>query len=362
MVLALTGTPIVNRPLELLPLLDALGVLHLFGGATAFKNRWCGPKKISIGAGRTTTQYTGASNLLELNNRLVLSGHYIRRTKEHLVDKGVMQRKIVDGAYAYDRTATPMPWRIHMKPAEAAEYREAEGETKTFLQDRAKEIAHELGASWTSDRVRRKMAGESNKHLAKITELRQVAGLLKVPYILGVVDAAIDRGEKVVIAAHHKDVVSAYSDHYTGLRIRGEMGVKAIEEAKRLFNETPVDEHPVLVLSIEAGKTGHTLCKQTLHGVGKACALMMLAEQMWTPGDEAQVQDRIWRIGQDREVTITNALLAGTIDEQIYDQRAKKKRTIDAAIDAIPTDLGEKDGVVHIANLLIYGNGSLIGR
>lgn len=102
--------------------------------------------------------------------------------------------------------------------------------------------------------------------------------------------------------------------------------------------------------------------QQTLHGVGKACALMMLAEQMWTPGDEAQVQDRIWRIGQDREVTITNALLAGTIDEQIYDQRAKKKRTIDAAIDAIPTDLGEKDGVVHIANLLIYGNGSLIGR
>ena len=179
--------------------------------------------------------------------------------------------------------------------------------------------------------------------------------MLKVPYILGVVDAAIDRGEKVVIAAHHKDVVSAYSDHYTGLRIRGEMGVKAIEEAKRLFNETPVDEHPVLVLSIEAGKTGHTLCKQTLHGVGKACALMMLAEQMWTPGDEAQVQDRIWRIGQDREVTITNALLAGTIDEQIYEQRAKKKRTIDAAIDAIPTDHGEKDGVAYIANLLTYG-------
>ncbi len=345
LVVALTGTPIVNRPVELLALLEFVGVHHLLGGGNAYRMRYCGPKKKSIGNGRETYDFSGSSHLLELNTRLAASGHYLRRTKQTLVDAGVLPPKYVDGAYCYDYTARPRPWRVDVAPADMARYREAEGEVVDFFSARAQEIAHTLRVDVRSDRVRKKMVGEGKSQLQRIAELRLLAAQIKVPLIIAKIESLIARGEKVVVAAHHREIVDQYAEAFTGLKIQGGMGVDKIEAAKALFNETPVNEHPVLVLSVEAGKTGHTLCKQALHGAGQSCALMVFAEQVWTPGDEAQAQDRIWRIGQDRTVHISNALLPGTIDEDIYAQRGRKRTVVNAAIDAVDPDAtgtGEK--------------------
>lgn len=359
LVVALTGTPIVNRPLELLPLLDFIGVLHIFGGSSAYKNRYCGPKQVSTGGGRTAWTYTGASNLLELNARLASSGHYVRRTKQTLVTSGLMKPKYVDGVQYYDYVTAHRPWVIAPSPEEAREYSQAEEELAGFFAERAVEIARDLRTTVDTEKVRKKVAADAAKHLKRIAELRQVTARLKVKYVAAKVMEMAGRGEKVVIAAHHRDIVDLYADTFTGLKIQGDMGVQKIERVKELFNATPVTEHPVLVLSVEAGKTGHTLCKQTLHGVGPACAYMVFAEQIWTPGDETQAQDRIWRIGQDREVRIINALLANTIDLSIYSQRARKRAIVAAALDAVDPDLrsradSEREGVGVLAQELAY--------
>lgn len=364
LILALTGTPIVNRPLELAPLLELTGILRLWGGKTPYQMRHCGPKMKSIGRGRKAMDFTGASNLLELNVRLRSSGHYVRRTKQVLIDAGIMKAKYVDKVFTFDYTTRPRPWIIRATEEEMRDYRACADENATFFQGRAQEIAHELRVGVNSQQVRQKVEaeGSSSKHLQRIIQLRQEAAKVKVPYIIAQANALIEKGEKVVICAHHKEIVDAYADAFTGLKIQGAMGTKAIEEAKRLFNETPVTEHPVLVLSVEAGKTGHTLCKQALHGVGPACAYMIFAEQIWTPGDEAQAQDRIWRIGQDREVRISNAVLADTFDEDMFWQRAKKRRVVNAAIDAVaePEEVNdsnsEKNGARQIIAKLTYGH------
>lgn len=344
LILALTGTPIVNRPLELAPLLDLIGVLNLWGGMTPFKHRHCGPKRVKIGNGQTALNFQGASNLLELNTRLRTSGHYLRRTKQVLIDAGVMQRKYVDKVFTFDYQTTPRPWVIRATAGEMRPYLDCERSQSEFFRERADEIAATMKGRVTSARVREKLESEGAgaKHLKRIIELRQEAARVKVPYVIRTAQDLVMRGEKVVIAAYHRDIVDQYAAAFTGLKIQGEMGVKAIEEAKRHFNETPVTEHPVLVLSVEAGKTGHTLCKQTIHGVGPACAHMIFAEQIWTPGDESQAQDRIWRIGQDREVRISNAVLADSFDEQMFWQRVKKKKIVNAAIDAVG-DPAERD-------------------
>lgn len=359
LVLALTGTPILNRPLELLPLLEFVGILPLFGGASAYKDRFCGPAKRNIGNGRTTTTYTGASHLLELNTRLRSSGHYIRRTKEHLVDAGSLPRKYADGVYAYDYAAEPKPWIIEATPEEMREYEAAVTEQRNFFTERAQEIASKLGSGMNTQRVREKVASEGARHLKRIGELRQAAARLKMRYVIHKVRQLVEDGEKVVIAAHHRDVVDIYAEAFSGLKIQGDMSVQAVEHAKRLFNETPTAEHPVLVLSVEAGKTGHTLCKQGLNGVGPSCARMVFAEQVWTPGDEAQAQDRIWRIGQDREVWITNALLKDSIDIDVFNQRLRKRRVVNTAIDAVTDEQSEdataRRGAGRIAQKLVYG-------
>lgn len=364
LILALTGTPIVNRPLELAPLLELTGILRLWGGKSPYQMRHCGPKMKKIGNGRQAMDFTGASHLIELNVRMRASGHYVRRTKQVLIDAGIMKEKYVDKVFTFDYTSQPRPWIIRATDQEMIPYRECEDENASFFQSRAREIANELNMGVNSQKVRQKVEseGSGSKHLQRIIQLRQEAAKIKVPYIIAQTKELVARGEKVVICAHHKEIVDAYAEAFTGLKIQGAMGTKAIEEAKRLFNETPVTEHPVLVLSVEAGKTGHTLCKQTLHGVGPACAYMIFAEQIWTPGDEAQAQDRIWRIGQDRVVRISNAVLAGTFDEDMYWQRAKKRKIVNAAIDAVsePTQVNDSDaekaGARQLVARLAYGH------
>lgn len=344
LVMALTGTPIVNRPLELLPLLDFIDVLHLFGGSGGFKGRFCDPQTKSIGGGRETVDHSGASHLLELNARLAASGHYARRTKQGMVRDGVMKPKIVDGVDCFDFITRPNPWVIDVPAAEMVEYRAAETDSADFFATRAAEIARDLRSGINTVRVQNKVAAEGHKHLTRLTELRKLAAIVKVPHVIAKVQEMVAKGEKVVIAAHHREVVDAYAYAFTGLKIQGTMGVKKIEEAKRLFNDTPITEHPVIVLSVEAGKTGHTLCKQHLAGVGKSCAYMVFAEQVWTPGDATQAQDRIWRIGQDREVRIINALLRDTIDFQVFGLRAKKSKVVNAAVDAVePNQMANAD-------------------
>lgn len=337
LVLGLTGTPMVNRPVELAPLIEFHGLLPLFAGTVAYKERFCDPQQKKIN-GRMVTQYSGSSNLLELNARLTGSGHYIRRTKEVLVQAGLMLPKYVDGAYVYDRAAPPKPWVINATDEEMEAYFAVMGEAEEFFATRAQEIATEIRAASITQRVQEKVKAEGHKHLQQIMALRKAAAIVKMPYIIRWVRKLSDRGEKVVIAAHHREVVDGYADAFSGLKIQGGMGVKKIEEAKHLFNSRPVDEHPVLVLSVEAGKTGHTLCKQEAHGVGPSCAIMVFGEQVWTPGDETQTQDRIWRIGQSREVRIANALLRDSVDLKMFGQRLDKRRVVNAAIDAVPED------------------------
>ena len=338
-VLALTGTPIVNRPIEMEPLIDYAGFLEVFGGSKAFKDRYCDPKTINAGGGYKTL-YNGAKNLLELNRRLATSGHYLRRTKEILVEEGLLKRKYVDGVYIFDSETRPNPWMLQGSPEQMKAYRKVEGDLQEFFADRARELAggRPLNSSAVQKAVQKKVTSEGHKHLKKIAQLRHAAAEIKVGAIIDKVTSVVNSGEKVIIAAHHKDVVDAYADAFTGLKIQGGMGNKKIEEAKALFNETPVSEHPVLVLSVEAGKTGHTLCKQALNGAGPSCAYMVFAEQVWTPGDEIQAQDRIWRIGQEREVRIINALLADSIDMVMFGQRLKKRKIVNSVLNAAPED------------------------
>src|SRR5699024_12332150 len=95
-----------------------------------------------------------------------------------------------------------------------------------------------------------------------------------------------DKNEKIVSVGHHREVTDAYADAFEGaVKIQGAMTTKQNENAKAQFHADEFDD-PVLVLAIEAGKTGHTLCKQ----LDQTCANMLLAESGWNRSDAWQVQ------------------------------------------------------------------------
>lgn len=342
----LAGTPMPNRPHELLPILQALGIEGFFGGTQYYRMHYCDGQQKFIGAGRGpggrgyVWDYSGGSNLVELNSRLLSSGHYVRRTKKHLVESGRMPTKNVDGVDFFDLTTPRAPRIIDGDPEIMKEYMAAEYDLSAELADHARYLAGKFGCSVTSQKVLRKLASEGRKNNESIFKLRRIAGLAAVPSVIKIVqEEYLDKNEKIVIVAHHREVTDAYADAFEGaVKIQGAMTTKQIENAKAQFNAEGFD-HPVLVLAMEAGKTGHTLCKQ----LDQTCANMLIAESAWNPSDDWQVQDRIWRIGQNRPVYILNTLVGGTVQERIYAKRQEKERNIYAAIDGIEYEDSSSD-------------------
>lgn len=329
LVCALSGTPVTNRPVELLPLLETTGAIAYYGGRERYLNRYCGPKQTPHG-----TIYQGNSNTAELHRLLCASGHYLRRTKEHLVETGALKPKYVDGARFY--TGEPeQPILIKGDAMAMGSYYRARNDIIEFLVAEVRKTNPRA----SGDLIRRKLASPRAKRFSELATLRKRAAEAKVPHIMALTDALIADGEKVVIAAHHREIVDMYANRYGNCKIQGGMSLKAIEAAKLRFNSQPVSECPVLVLSTEAGKTGHTLCKQYQYpAAGQTCARMIIAEQGWVPGDEAQTQDRIWRIGQPREVRIANVLVEDTTDTMIYGVRKKKQAVVAEVTDGVTSD------------------------
>jgi len=140
----------------------------------------------------------------------------------------------------------------------------------------------------------------------------------------------------------HRDVVEEIARKFGDLRIQGGMRVEEVEENKRKFQTLSVEEAPVIVLSIQAAKTGHTLTSS------EECLFMELP---WTPADVDQTYSRLHRIGQKGSVTATYMLTSGTIDEYIYSLIDNKRTVVNAAVEG--GEFAEADGAVQlILNLM----------
>lgn len=335
MVLLLTGTPVVNRPVELLPLLRMLGAEGQFGGAGAFLERYCGPRWQTVRYGETKKVYDGASNTQELNERLNSSGVYIRRTKADLVRSGQMGNKIINGVSALDLSTGRAPEGVTLDAAGQVAYDRAVSDFQTFIADVITRRAAAEGVTLTPSEFGRRIRASTETILPQIGYVRQVLGLAKVSQVVARAQALVDQGEQVVIVAHHREVVEQLCGPLGAVRIQGGMTVRAVEEAKRAFNHREV---MVMVLAMEAGKTGHTLCLQRLQGAGPECAHMLIAEESWAPGDEEQAQDRLWRIGQTRDVQVVNLTAKGTMDEGVFRLREQKRGVVAAVTDGTALD------------------------
>jgi SNF2 family DNA or RNA helicase len=321
-ILMLTGTPITNRPAEYAPQLQVLGKLDKFGGLYGFYRTYCAAFKDKWGH----WHLDGASNLDELNDRLRGEGLYIRRTKEQVLPDlppVLHDRIVVEGDGAAMR-----------------EYRKAESDIIAYLVERAKQLALEMGLSPGSAAVRAKMAAESNEHLVRISVLRKLAARAKMEAVYEYVDGHIENGMKVVVAAHHREIVDDLSSKYGGLKIQGGQKVDDVETTKARFQSDPVTEAPVIVLSIQAAKEGHTLT---------ASQTVLFVELPWHWADVEQTYSRCHRIGQKGSVTSTYLLCAGTVDEEIFDLLQRKREVVRVAVD------GGEMGVVDVS-------GEIVGR
>jgi SNF2 family DNA or RNA helicase len=281
-VLLLSGTPVTNRPEELVSQLEILGMLSRFGGKWAFLKRYTNAYHNGFG-----WDTKGASNLNELNMKL-RQNCYIRRTKDEVLKELPAKTRNV----------------VHVEPSGKgyAEYRKAEGDLLAFLAENGYR------------------ASDTAEHLRRTTVLKRLAADAKMESVIEWIDSFLESCDrKLVVFAHNVAIVDYLAGKYGNLRVSGQDSMEDRQHAVDSFQKDP--KARVIVLNLQAGGVGLTLT---------AGSDVCFVQQGWTPGEHDQAEDRCHRIGQENSVQVWYLIGVNTIDEDIYDLIDAKRAVVDA--------------------------------
>jgi SNF2 family DNA or RNA helicase len=149
----------------------------------------------------------------------------------------------------------------------------------------------------------------------------------KLSRLLEMVEEAIAEGESMLIFSQFKEICDPlekylkHNCHYNTYYIHGGTNRNKREEMIAEFQD-PETEPSVFVLSLKAGGVGITLTKAN-H--------VFHFDRWWNPAVEDQATDRAFRIGQKKNVFVHKFVAMGTLEERI-DQMITDKKKLSSAI------------------------------
>ena len=275
----LSGTPMLNRPIELWPMLFAMAPEVIdFMSYEEFGFRYCGATRNEYG-----WEFLGSTREDELKERL-------SRFMQRIHKKDVLQdlpKKI--------REVVVMDEEPRPKDVVAFDRK------LVHLFRRKKEKALELG---------------------EYAKLRHFNGVSKVNWSARFIKDILqnDLTEQVIVFAHHRDVVEKLAKalkEFAPLVING--GVKESERT-RIEDQFQSGKCRILIGNIDAMNLGLTLT---------AATRVIFVEYSWTPALNEQAEDRANRIGSRWSVFCQYIVLQGSIDEDILNSNLIKQERIE---------------------------------
>jgi SWI/SNF-related matrix-associated actin-dependent regulator of chromatin subfamily A-like protein 1 len=292
LVLALTGTPVMNRPPELISQLRILGRLSDFGSGAQFGKRFRGP-----------------------DAHLRLHWHLRARCFARRLKADVLPQLPA-------KTRGIVPVELDNE----SEYRFAERDLIAWLQSQPfdlRELDAKVAAALRAER------------LVRLNALKLLAARGKLAAALAWIHDFCSSGERLVVFAHHREIQRALIERFPrALHILGEDSNLARDGALRAFQGPDSAENQLIICSIEVAGHGITLTRSSN---------VAFLELDWTPAKHDQAEDRCHRIGQQDTVNATYLLAAGTVDETIGTLLERKRAVIGAVTDGLEED---EEGVV----------------
>jgi SWI/SNF-related matrix-associated actin-dependent regulator of chromatin subfamily A-like protein 1 len=286
-VLALTGTPVVNRPTELISQLRILGRLEDFGSGVKFGER-----------------FRGADAHLRLHWHL-RARCFVRRLKADVLPQLPAKTRAV----------------VPVELDNESEYRLAERDLVAWLRSQPldlRELDAKVAAALRAER------------LVRLNALKVLAARGKLHAALAWIHDFCSSGERLVVFAHHREIQRAVLGHFPrALHILGEDSHAARDAALQGFQAPDGPENQLIVCSIEAAGHGLTLTRSSN---------VVFLELDWTPAKHDQAEDRCHRIGQQDAVNAYYLLAAGTVDETIATLLERKRAVIGAVTDGLEED------------------------
>ena len=236
---------------------------------------------------RTMTVAKGESNLDELKDRT--SHIYLRRVQEDLKD---LPNKTIHELF-YD-----------LDMGQLMEYNRLweEYEAAQLELDPTKEI---------------------NKELLEGAVYRKYLSNQMVPNTIKLADSFIEQGEKVVIACCYDEELYTLKDYYGDKCVIYNGKISAKDKDKNIEKFTNDPNIMVFIGNIQAAGVGITLLSSRI---------MIFNNISFVPGDNFQMQCRIYRIGQTRDVDIYYQIFKDTQYEKMWNIVLRKALVIDQIV------------------------------
>jgi len=306
----MTGTPIVNRPIELWPIVNTLAP-DIFPSFFPYAKRYCNAQQ-----GRYGWDFSGASNLDELQRKLRMSIMVRRLKRDVLTELPPKVRQII----AIDGEGEILDLIEREKRAY-----ERVKERLEELQARVDEALASGDDATYKEAVRLLRQG----NLAAFTEMareRHDVAVAKIPYVIEHLNEVLESNGKVVVMAHHHDVVegirAAFPD--TSVVLTGETPMEERQRNVDRFQNDPSIQ--LFIGSITAAGVGITLT---------AASKVVFAELDWVPGNLTQAEDRCHRIGQHDSVLVQHIVMDGSLDAHMAYILVNKQEVIEQAMDDV---------------------------
>jgi SWI/SNF-related matrix-associated actin-dependent regulator of chromatin subfamily A-like protein 1 len=300
LVLALTGTPVMNRPAELISQLRIIGRIAEFGSGAQFGRRFRGP---------------------DANLRLhwhLRARCFVRRLKSEVLPQLPAKTRAI----------------VPVELDNESEYRLAERDVIAWLRTQPldlRELDAKVAAALRAER------------LVRLNALKLLAAEGKLHAALAWIHDFLASGERLVVFARHRKIQRAVIERFpSALHVLGEDDHAARDAAVTAFQEPDGaggTDNQLIVCSIELAGHGLTLTRSSN---------VAFLELDWTPAKLEQAEDRCHRIGQQDAVNVAYLLASETIDETIATLLERKRAVIGAVTDGREQDEeGVLDAVVR---------------
>lgn len=286
-VYALTGTPLMNRPRDLFPLLQLVG--HPMGRSfLSFAKRYCAAHH--NGYGWVTD---GASNLEELAAQL--QGVMLRRAKTDVLEL----------------------------PPKLRTWLEVDVPRGTGAAGMREVVRILLRVTNRADRVTQ--GNEARGRLiAHLTTVRRELAVAKVDHTIDLIESAVEQGEKVVVFSCFDEPLKRIHRHFADRSVLL-TGATPASRRQELVDRFQDDEGVrVFVANIHAGGVGLNLT---------AARQVIFNDLDWVPANHWQAEDRAYRIGQTNTVYVTYVGAAGTVDDFVRELLMVKTALIESVVD-----------------------------
>ena len=279
----LTGTPVMNKPIELWNQLMAIGgQITKDMSRSEFSRRYCGGHLKQMGPYRFWWE-GGSNHLEELRDKIKDDIDIIK--KSEVLD---LPPKIVN-------TKT-----IEFSTAEQKKYDIAWEEYLAFV---------EANPEYDTEQVENIVKAQQ---LVEIVKLRQITSKAKAEAVID--DLENLQGQLVIFAEFVKTV-----DKLNNALKQKKITYSTIKDGDDAVAKFQSGKVRVFTANIVAGGTGLNL--QNANQV-------LIVDENWTPAINTQAEDRVYRIGQDKTAFITYYRVHGTVDETVAKANVRKKKVI----------------------------------